>query len=82
MKDYLAVIGLAVLDEGFRANLFAHGAAATEGLGADLTATDRARLDDFKISTTSEKEVARVGFAAARDGLIAVCKNPPCPYMP
>lgn len=84
MKDYLAVIGLACLNEDFRADLLADGVAAVDAHfpDADLTSLDRERLDDFKHATAAKRTQAQSGFAALRDSLEAVCKNPPCPYTP
>jgi hypothetical protein len=84
MKDYLAIIGYACLNEGFRADLLDQGRAAVEAhnLDAELTTADELHLNEFKNATPDEKDLARLGFAAARVGLVAVCKNPPCPYSP
>jgi hypothetical protein len=84
MRDYLAIIGYACLNEGFRTDLLDQGRAAVEAhnLDAELTAEDELHLNEFKNAPTADKEQARQGFAAARVGLVAVCKNPPCPYSP
>jgi hypothetical protein len=81
--DYLAVIGLASLDEAFSNALLEGGTEAALARGfTNLSADDRLHLDEFKIADPPRKEVARNGFAAARVGCTAVCRNPPCPYGP
>jgi hypothetical protein len=83
MSDYLSIIGLACVDVAFRDDLLARGeeAAAARGMIANLSDYERGHLNDFRDADPDQKTQASQGFAAARVGLVAVCRNPPCPYL-
>jgi hypothetical protein len=80
--SYLTVIGRACHDTVLRADLFARGAQAALDRGyPNLSDDDLFHLNDFKEATANQKQAAADGFAQAHAGLVAACKNPPCPYM-